>query len=250
MVEPHEFVAPSRTALQRIRPAVAGVILAVVAAVVPFRADAQQWTVGGGFAMTVPRGEFGAVVDEGYGVGLQSVFRPEPWGVFGIRLDASFVTYGSESFWVPLSPTIPRITSQLRTTNNIGMFGLGPQLGVPTGPIQPYINGFVGFGYFYTQSSLREPGGPCCYDYGPSFFSSTNFDDMSFAYGGGGGLGIALSSNERFLLTLDAQYRHHQTTRYLREGSIEEDRYGNVYITAFESAVDLVLLRFGVSYAF
>ena len=249
MVDPAEFVARSRTAFRRIRPAAAGAILAVAAALSPWTADAQQWSVGGGFAMTLPRGEFGAVVSEGYGVGLQSVFRPEPWGVFGFRLDASFVTYGSESFYVPVSPTIPRITTRLRTTNNIGMFGVGPQLGVPTGPIRPYINGFVGFGYFYTRSSLSDPGGPCCYDYGGGF-SSTNFDDTSFAYGGGGGLGIALSSNQRFQLTLDAQYRHHETTRYLREGSIEEDRYGNVHITAFESAVDLVLLRFGVSYAF
>jgi opacity protein-like surface antigen len=250
MVEPHKVLTGPRSLVVRFRSSLAGLTLATATLAFPCQVAAQQWSVGAAFAVSIPQGEFGEVVREGYGLGLQSVFRPDAWGIFGLRLDGAFVVYGSETFHVPLSPTIPRITSQLRTTNNIGMFGIGPQLGLPTGPIQPYINGFVGFGYFYTQSSLRDPGGPCCYDYGPSYWSSTNFSDTSFAYGGGGGLGIALSSNQRFLLMLDAQYRHHETTLYLREGSIQEDGFGNVTIDAFRSDVNLVLLRFGVSYTF
>jgi hypothetical protein len=226
MVEPHKVLTGPRSLVVRFRSSLAGLTLATATLAFPCQVAAQQWSVGAAFAVSIPQGEFGEVVREGYGLGLQSVFRPDAWGIFGLRLDGAFVVYGSETFHVPLSPTIPRITSQLRTTNNIGMFGIGPQLGLPTGPIQ------------------------CCYDYGPSYWSSTNFSDTSFAYGGGGGLGIALSSNQRFLLTLDAQYRHHETTVYLREGSIQEDGFGNVYIDAFRSDVNLVLLRFGVSYTF
>lgn len=224
----------------------AALVAASVACALPPSLTAQSWTVGGGFILTVPKGDFDVVTDEGYGFSVQSVFKPDPWGVFGLRLDGTYITYGSESFFVPISPTVPRITGELTTRNNIAMFSVGPQLAVPSGPIRPYVNGFVGMGYFFTQSSIRGSDGPCCHD----FASSTNFDDWSFAYGGGGGMAITLTRDRRLQLLLEAQYRHHETTQYLREGSITEDRFGNLFIDVFESDVDMVMLQLGVAYAF
>jgi hypothetical protein len=219
-----------------------GLGLAVLTLVLARPATAQDWVLGAGFAISVPQGDFGQVVGEGYGASGHVVYRPYP-GVLGLRMDAAFITYGSERLFVPGFPS-PRVGYDVRTHNNIVMFSIGPQLTLPAGPIEPYINGFVGLGYFFTESSLD--GGDPFY---PTIARTTNFDDTSLAYGFGGGLGIALTQGRRPVrLLFDAQYRHHDTTQYLREGSIVEDDFGNVHITFFESDADLILLKFGVSF--
>lgn len=203
-----------------------------------------RWDLGGGLAVAVPRGEFSDFVDEGYGLGLHVVYGLDPSSVVGLRFDLGFVTYGSERFTVPLLPSTGRILVDVNTRNNIGILGLGPQLQVPSGPIRPYVNGFVGLGYFFTESSV---GGSSNFHF-DDFARTINFDDVSLAYGGGGGLGLRLGNGYRpIYLNLEAQYRRHGATEYLREGSIVDDGFGGVIISPLRSDADFLLVQLGVS---
>lgn len=210
---------------------------------------AAQGRLGGGLglAFTVPRGELGDNVGAGLGLGGQLLYGLDPAGALALRLDGALVTYGSERFRRPLSRTVSRVSVDVQTRNNIFLLGFGPQLALPAGPVRPYLNGAVGLGYFFTESSVEGSGN---FDF-QDFARTTNFDDLSFAYGVGGGLGIALGSGPRPVrLALDLQYRDHGRTRYLREGSIEEDGTGRVFIRPLESDADLFLLQVGVSFGF
>ncbi len=201
-----------------------------------------RWELGGGFAYVLPQGEFGNFVDDGYGFGLHAVYALDPSRVVGLRFDAGWIRYGSEHFGAPSFPGTGRVFVDVGTHNNIGTFGIGPQLQVPSGPIRPYINGFVGLGYFYTESSISDPY------YHDTFARSTNFDDVSFAYGGGGGLAMVLGRGSHPLaVNFDVQYRKHDDTEYLVEGSIWDDGFGGVVISPLFGDADILLLSVGVS---
>lgn len=211
---------------------------------VPQPRRVPRWDLGGGLAVAVPQGEFGRFVDEGFGLALHAVYGLDRANVVGLRFDAGFVNYGNERFTVPLLPSTGRILVDVRTRNNIAMVGLGPQLQVPAGPIRPYVNGFVGLGYFFTESSV---GGSSDWDH-DGFASTLNFDDARFAYGAGGGLALRLGNGLRpIYLNFDAQYRRHGETEYLREGSIVDDGFGGTTIYPLLSEADFLLFQVGVS---
>lgn len=211
----------------------------------PAPASAQsRWVVGGGLAVSVPRAELNDFIDEGYGVGGQLLYRLDPAGVLSLRLDGAAVTYGKESFRTPLSRTVSRVLVDVETRNSIALLGFGPQLTLPAGPIRPYVNGAIGLGYFFTESSVEDEGGFRLRD--REIASTTNFDDLSFSWGGGGGIELAVGSGSHpLLLQLDVQYRNHGRTEFLREGSIEEDD-GRVTFDPLRAEADLLLVRLGV----
>lgn len=209
---------------------------------VPYRAP--RWDLGGGLAVAVPQGEFADFVDEGFGLALHAVYGLDPSNTVGLRFEAGFVNYGNERFTVPLLPSTGRILVDVRTRNNIAMFGIGPQLQVPSGPVRPYVNGFVGIGYFFTESSA---GGSANRHY-DDFARTLNFDDASFAYGAGGGLGLRLGHGfHPVYLNFDAQYRWHGETEYLREGSIVDDGFGGTVIYPLLSDANFLFFQVGVS---
>lgn len=193
----------------------------------------------------LPQGEFADSVDVGFGLAGHFVYQLDRGGLLGLRLDGGFVNYGHETQRVPLSSTVGgRVLVDLTTTNNIFFVGAGPQLGVPTGRLRPYANGSVGIAYFQTESSVEgtrsdEP-----------FASTTNFDDLTFAYGGAAGLYVPLRTGET-PISLDVGVRYHDNgrARYLREGSIRDDRDGSVTFQPIESEANLVTFHVGVSVA-
>lgn len=194
--------------------------------------------LGGGVGVSVPQGDFGFFTDEGFGGNVYAVFPVDRSGAVGIRLDGGYVNYGSERFSVPYFPVTGRIGLDVRTRNNIATFGIGPQIQVPRGPIRPFVNGYVGMGYFFTQSSLID--GPV------SFGSTLNFDDWALGYGFGGGLGVEL--NRRLMLTFETQYRMHDDVEYLREGGIIDDGFGGVILNPILSDADFLVFQIGVSF--
>lgn len=223
-----------------------GVAALLLLATAPVGAQ-NRWHGGASLVFAVPQGEFADNVDAGFGFGGHLVYGLDPVGAVGLRLDAAAVTYGSERFRRPLSLTVSRVLVDVRTRNNILLLGFGPQLALPAGAVRPYVNGAVGLGYFYTQSSV-EGSANFRFD---EFARTTNFDDLSLGYGGGGGLGIALARGRTPLyLVFDIQYRSHGETRYLREGSIREDAAGGVTITPLRSDADVLVAQVGVSIGF
>lgn len=207
------------------------------------REGGSRWFVGGGLAVSVPQGELAEFIGAGLGFGGHVRYGLDRAGLASLRLDAGVVTYGSETFRVPLSQTVSRVLVDVTTRNSILLVGLGPQLTLPAGAVRPYINGAVGLGYFFTESSVRGSGNLRFDD----FARTTNFDDLSFAYGAGGGVAVALSRSRRLFLVLDGQYRDHGRTRYLREGSVREEGGGRVTVTPLESDANLLVLQLGLS---
>lgn len=203
----------------------------------------SRWVVGGGLALSVPQGELAEFIDHGLGFGGHVRYGLDRAGLLSLRLDASAVTYGSETFRVPLSQTVSRVLVDVTTRNSILLVGFGPQLTLPAGAVRPYVNGAVGLGYFFTESSVRGSGNLRFDD----FARTTNFDDLSFAYGAGGGMAVALDRRRRLFLVLDGQYRDHGRTRYLREGSVREDGSGRLTIAPLESDANLLLFQLGLA---
>jgi hypothetical protein len=193
--------------------------------------------VGGGLGMLVPQGEFGRFASEGFAGSFHVIVGLEPSNTLAFRFDGGFTNYGSENYtlygpgWGPVGPNI-------RTTNNIATFGVGPQLQLSEGPIRPYINGFVGMGYFYTHSTANDGW----YD----FARTLNYDDWAFGYGAGGGLAFLLGP--KMGLLFDVQYRRHDDVQYLREGSIVDDGFGGVIINPIVSNADFWTFQMGLSW--
>jgi hypothetical protein len=110
------------------------------------------------------------------------------------------------------------------------------------GALRPYVNGFVGGAYFYTESALAGTG-----NNGESFARSENYHDHVLSYGGGGGFLIPVSVGKNPVsIDVGARYVHNGTVRYLREGDIQDD--GNtVVMNPTVSPANVVQFTLGVS---
>jgi hypothetical protein len=223
------------------------VVAACVFTLLPSFAGAHpresRFLAGGGFALGVPTGEFANYVGNGYGFNLHGAWR-EPSGVLALRLDATALIYGSETERVPLSDTVRRVDVDVTTNNWIGTLLAGPQLMVPRGPFRPYVRAQAGVSYFWTDSRVsgaREL---------ESFASTTNFDDVAFAYGAGAGVYVPLGRGRRgtWALDLGAFWLHNGRVSYLTEGDLREDAHGDLEITPHRSKANLVELRIGLTF--
>jgi len=200
--------------------------------------------VGGELMFARPQGEFRDFVDQGWGGGLHYIHRLSRDGALAVRVDGSYLNYGHESFRVPLSGTIGgRVNVDVTTTNNIAFLGVGPQIGLPSGALRPYVNGFVGVSYIWTQTSVEGTNN----DNDP-FASSTNYDDATFAYGGGAGLYIPVRRGHT-PVSIDAglTYRRNGQADYLREGGITDNPDGSITLSPIRSDTDLLTFHIGVS---
>lgn len=210
----------------------------------PSRGGDARWELGGTFSVMSPQGSFGSFIDDGFGLGFFAALRFDDVPALRLRFDAGYVQYGSESLGVPVFDVTDRIMADIVTRNNIGYIGLGPEIRLPVGPVQPYVNGFVGLGYFFTVSSVEERGFFESYEYG----TTVNFDDVRPAYGFGGGLAIPITrSRTPVALKLELQYRQHGQTEYLVPGGIVEDGFGGSWIDPVDSDADFLLFQVGVT---
>ncbi|HEU0079089.1 MAG TPA: hypothetical protein VFQ76_15655 [Longimicrobiaceae bacterium] len=198
---------------------------------------------GGSFNYARPQGEFSDFVEQGFGGDVHLIYQPGARGVLGLRLDAGFLTYGHETMRVPLSSTIGgRITVDVNTSNNIAFVGLGPQIGLPDGRARPYVGGFAGFTYLYTESSIEGR------DDDQAFARTTNLDDGTFAYGGRAGVYFPLRGGPSPVsLDLGVVYLDGGEAEYLREGDIVDHPNGTISFTPSRSDTDLLTFRAGVT---
>lgn len=187
--------------------------------------------LGLGALLAQPTGEFADNVGLGFGLGGHMLWEPDPDRVFGLRADASYLIYGSETRRYQL---LPLVDVDVTTNNQIAGFQFGPQLSVGRGAVRAYGYGQIGFSYFATTSSVEGSG-------------STNFDDFTFARAVGGGVRFQLTHGRTpVALDLGARYLYNGRARYLREGSVEVS--GDVVtITPVESQTNLILYQLGVS---
>jgi hypothetical protein len=190
-----------------------------------------------------PLGEFDDYIDVGGGLSAGVMYQVTPNGPFAIRGDFGYVLYGSEKKRIH---PFPRLEGDITTNNSIVYAAIGPQLMVPDGTFRPYVGGSVGLSYFFTQSSLD--GITAGSD---AILETTNFDDVTFAFTGSGGVYIPLRRGVKPIsLDIGARYHGNGRARYLREGSIQDNPDNTITVTPIESETNLLSWHLGVSIGF
>lgn len=193
-----------------------------------------------------PTGEFGANVDQGWGLEFGARYRLDPAGLVSLRGSLGFINYGNETLEF-CSVYSCRVGIDLDTRNNILFLGVGPEVAIQMGPIRPYARVAVGLGYFVTTSGLSGSD-----DWsGHSYASTNNYEDVVFQKRLGTGLGIRLSNGWRPVwLDIGADYHNNGMASYLREGDIVDQPDGSVVIYPQRSEANLWTFRVGVSIGF
>ncbi|HOX86473.1 MAG TPA: hypothetical protein PKW76_12530 [bacterium] len=233
------------------------VALLLVALVLPLFGQAAFQT-GIHFQLGVPQGEFGDEVDNpGFGLDANFLynFSQTPFLVGG---SLGFLVYGSETRNEPFSLTIPDVTVDVTTSNNILLAHLLLRIQPQQGFLRPYMDGLVGINYLWTDTSIRSED----FEFDDDVATSTNYDDSAFSYGGGGGImvnvwnrSITLDDTEEKKLSsvfidFGVHYLKGGKAAYLKKGDVERTENGKVIYHPSESTTDLLNYRLGVSLAF
>ncbi|MBD3258471.1 hypothetical protein GF377_08555 [candidate division GN15 bacterium] len=230
--------------------AAAGLTLATILAATG--ASAQTNFAGGlYFNAGFPQGDFNDQIDRNaYGLGGQFFYTPEK-SPFGIGLELGWMNYGRETRREPFSTTIPDVTVEVSTTNNIVQGFLVFRGHLPRGPIRPYADALVGFNYLFTETSISDADEP-----GEDVASSTNQDDAVFAYGFGGGVTVPVYHRTaekggplQILIDAGLRYVIGGEAEYLEEGSIRREG-GQVSFDVIQSKTDMLRLHVGVMVRF
>lgn len=235
-----------RAPAARLAVAVSTALLLAFAADARLAGQAYGGTVRGGIAgiYGAPVGEFADFVERGYGLGVHAVLPLDRAGVLGLRADGGFLIYGHERQRDCLSRTVGcRILVDVNTTNSIALAGVGPELSLPAGPFRPYVNARAGLAYIATTSSIEGTRSD------RNFADTTNWDDLVFSWGAGGGIAIRLGSGRTPVgLDLGVTWLDNGEASYLREGDIIDEPDGDVRFTPVRSDTDLVVFRLGIAF--
>lgn len=190
-----------------------------------------------------PVGELGSYINEGFGGQLWGALPIEPTGRLRLRGDFGFLVYGHERQRLCFgAPVGCRIELDLNTTNSILFGGLGPELVLGTGAVEPYVNASFGFSYFFTTSSLS---GESEWE---DHFNTTNFDDAVFAWRAGGGVRVRVWDG-RAPVSVDLGVERHQNgiADFLTKGDIIDHPDGSITLLPNRSEANMVTFRLGVS---
>jgi hypothetical protein len=224
----------------------ASVLLGVAALAVSAGGAGAQGRVDVSFVGVDPIGEMGRYVSAGGGIQVGGAIAPERNSPIRLRSDFGFIVYGYESRRVCLSETVGcRIELDLNTTNAIFYGGVGPEIVLARGPVEPYVHAQMGFSYFVTTSSLRST-----WEW-EDFATTTNFDDVMWSWRAGGGMRVRLSGG-RSPVYLDLGVERHQNglADFLTEGDIEDHPDGSITLYPNRSEANMVVFRVGASIGF
>ena len=242
------------SASRRISGFLAAAVLCLAA---PAVSVAQDVTAGLGLMVSVPQGEFATKVDDpGFGMGGNIAYR-FPSSPVHVGIEGNFVTYGTETRREPFSPNIPDVTVEVETSNNIAMGNFFVRIQPELEIVSPYIDGFVGFNYLFTSTSVQNIGGG-----DENIATSTNVDDGAFAYGGGAGVMVRLFHEDNPVIDADGnsgirdgyldlrvRYSRGGEASYLTSGSIVRQE-GKVHYTLTESRTDMLTAMIGFTARF
>jgi hypothetical protein len=204
------------------------------------------------FIVGLPQGEFRSNVDRA-GFGLEAAIGYAPQASpFMVGFDLQYLNYGDETRRERFSTTIPDVTVDVSTTNNIAMGHLFARLQPNEGFFRPYLEGLIGLNYLFTTTKISNRGT------GEEVASSTNFDDAAFSYGGGAGAMFLVYEAARddrdagiteVLVNVRVRYMLGGEAEYLKEGSIRREN-GQVAYDISKSKTNLMTLHIGVALRF
>lgn len=203
-----------------------------------------------------PQGEFNDNMERiGWGFGLMGGYKFEYSPVM-IGLDFGFMNFGSDVREEPLSSTIPDMRVDVRNNYNLLHGDLLLRFIGPPSMFRPYVDGLIGFNYFFTETAVEERGSGR-----EEIMRDTNFDDFTFSYGAGAGMNLRIyqysgfndergtSSPAAIYLNASVRYMIGRNAEYLRKGSVQiED--GEVFYEVRESSTNLLYFKLGVVFQF
>lgn len=234
-----------------LRSAWAAFLLLGVAAAPPSAAG-TRFLAGLHFNTGFPQGELEDQIErDAYGLDGEIFYAPSA-SPFAVGLDLSWMNYGSETRNEPFSTTIPDVTVDVTTTNNVVQAFFVFRAQIPRGPVQPYGDALVGLNYLFTETKISDE------DEIGDIASTTNRDDTAFAYGFGGGIMVPVYTrlgSERgggpleVLIDAGARYVKGDEAEYLKEGSIRRSN-GKVVFDSIRSRTDLTRFHIGATVRF
>lgn len=214
------------------------VLAAAMLAAVPAAAqEVPRSAVSVGPVAGRPAAEFRDRMGDGYGLGLRSLQRLDARGWLALRIEGGFLLQERQRDEIPTSETG---SLELATSNTLVFAGIGPQVGLPRGPVRPYAHAFAGMHYLVTEAAYegrtRE---------GESFEVVSNFEDQAFAYGGGAGVYVPLRAG-RSPLSLDAgvTWRAGGRATYLQQGPYADGAPAHEPVSG---RTDRVMVHLGVA---
>ena len=203
------------------------------------------------FNVGFPRGDLKDNIERNaYGVSGQFFYAPQQ-SPLGIGLEVGYMNYGNEDRREPFSQTIPDVTVNVETSNNIVQSYLVLRVKNPGGSIQLYGDAVVGLNYLFTETKISDSS-----HQDEEIASSVNWDDTALAYGFGGGIMIQVHNGESedgnpFHVLVDAGVRflRGDEAEYLKKGSIRR-KDGAVTFDSLHSRTDMLKLHVGVVFRF
>lgn len=200
-----------------------------------------------------PQGDLKDQIDRNaYGIGGQFFYAPQK-SPLAIGIELGWMNYGNESRREPFSMTIPDVTVNVETSNNIAQAFLVLRGRTPQGPIQLYGDAIIGLNYLFTETKITDSDLP-----GDDIASTVNSDDAAFAYGFGGGILVPVftrSSKTRdgrpLQVSIDGGVRYvfGDEAEYLKKGSIRRVD-GAVIYDPVKSKTDMMRMHIGVMISF
>jgi hypothetical protein len=216
---------------------------------VPY-ARAQKFDIGADFLIGLPQNEFRDKTREvGYGFDGHFGFFIGDTPVM-IGADIGYAKYGTEKHREYLSDTIPEISVDVKTTNNILMLHVFARVQPQQGPVRPYFEGLYGFKYLFTRTSITDRW------YDEPIASSTNYDDLAGSWGLGAGVDLRLWNGSKrrgvydISLNLSARYLWGSKAGYMKKGSIIRDSEGGITYLIHHSRTDMLIPQFGIPVRF
>jgi len=214
-------------------------------------ATAQVHGEGGlSFIVGSPQGQFDTQLDAtGFGINAFGGIRVGRNSPILMGIDLGFLIYGHERRQEPFSRTIPDVTVDVVTDNNIVLSHFLLRFQPARGAVRPYFDGLFGLKYLFTETRIQDTD----FFQDQPIVTSTNFEDVALSYGVGGGVSFALAraGGRGGVVSLDIGVRYllGSEARYLRRGSIERSR-GRVTYDVFQSETNLLETRIGASIRF
>lgn len=189
------------------------------------------------FTAADARGELAGAIDQGFGLELNAGIPLAGDGHLRLRIDGGFMIYGLER--IDYCEFGCRVLTELTTTNSILFAGVGPELVLARGDIQPYVFGTAGATWFVTSSSVDYNDG-----YGPTD-STTNYSDstIGFRYGGG----IRFGAMNKVAVDLGVTRHDNGVVSYLTKGDIVDNPDGSITMNPNLSEADLLSFQVGIS---
>lgn len=208
----------------------------------------QEGTLGLTANLLLPQGEFKEIIDAvGGGISFYGgyQFRGSP---LYIGAEIGLANFGTDSRTEPWSTTIPDLTMNVDNNYNLFQGHIVTRFQQPKAAIQPFVEGLVGFNYFFTETSVSSRGG---FNANEPIASDTNYEDTSFSYGIGAGVQFKITSFEsegtrgRFYMSLSGRYLRGGEASYLKKGSIEINENRQVIYNPMQSRTDMFLVSLG-----